>query len=183
MSGLLLLSSSNCVFPMPSKYVFVKEYTVQAHNRLIHTRTFKFICKQCSAPTVRETFGSRPLYCEECRPPKSKTIKATPNPKKSQPTSRKRSIAPSHKIAGKYSNSKETPSSFQPTHNLVVTASGEKIPVALVPTQTPELFRVHTVDNWGSHSPIEYDTKRGLLAQGQPLVTSTLEALSPKPDE
>jgi hypothetical protein len=77
--------SSNCVFPMPSKYVFVKEYTVQAHNRLIHTRTFKFICKQCSAPTVRETYGSRPLYCEECRPPKSKIIPTTSNPKKSQP--------------------------------------------------------------------------------------------------
>jgi len=167
---------------MPSKYVFVKEYTVQAHNRLIHTRTFKFICKQCSAPTVRETFGSRPLYCEQCRPPKPKTIKATTNPKKSQPKKPKRSITPSHKIAGKHSNTEETPSRFQPTHNLVVTASGEKIPVALVPTQTPELFSVHTADNWGGHSPIEYDTKRGLLSEGQPLVTSTLEALSPKPD-
>jgi len=73
--------SSNCVFPMPSKYVFVKEYTVQAHNRLIHTRTFKFICKQCSAPTVRETYGSRPLYCEECRPPKSKIIEKVPTQK------------------------------------------------------------------------------------------------------
>jgi hypothetical protein len=168
---------------MPSKYVFVKEYTVQAHNRLIHTRTFKFICKQCSAPTVRETYGSRPLYCEECRPPKSKIIKATSNPKKSQPQKPKRSMAPSHKQAGKHSNTEETPSRFQPTHNLVATASGEKILVALVPTQTPELFSVHTADTWGSHSPIEYDTKRGLLSLGQPLVTSTLDALSPNPDE
>jgi hypothetical protein len=47
--------------------------------------------------------------------------------------------------------------------------------VALVPTQTPELFTVHTASTWGSHSPIEYDTKRGLLSQGQPLVNSTLE--------
>ena len=168
---------------MPSKYVFVKEYTVQAHNRLIHTRTFKFICKQCSSPTVRETYGSRPLYCEQCRPPKPKTIKATTNPKKSQPSKPKRSMAPPHKIAGKHSNREETPSSFKPTHNLVATASGEKIPVALVPTETPELFSVHTADNWGGDSPIFYDTKRGLLSQGQPLVTSTLEALSSEQDE
>jgi hypothetical protein len=47
--------------------------------------------------------------------------------------------------------------------------------VALVSTHTPELFCVHTADTWGSHSPIEYDTKRGLLSQGQPLVHSTLE--------
>ncbi len=168
---------------MPSKYVFVKEYTVQAHNRLIHTRTFKFICKQCSAPTVRETYGSRPLYCEQCRPPKPKTIKATTNPKKSQPSKPKRSMASPHKIANTNSNREETPSSFKPTHNLVATASGEKIPVALVPTETPELFCVHTADTWGSNSPIEYDTKRGLLSQGQPLVTSTLEALSKEKDE
>jgi hypothetical protein len=164
---------------MPSKYVFVKEYTVQAHSRLIHTRTFKFICKQCSSPTVRETYGSRPLYCEECRPPKPKTIKATTNPKKSQPKEPKRSIARPHKIANTNSNTEVPPSSFKPTHNLAATASGEKIPVALVPTETPELFSVHTADTWGSHSPIFYDTKRGLLSQGQPLVTSTLEALSP----
>jgi hypothetical protein len=47
--------------------------------------------------------------------------------------------------------------------------------VALVPTQTPSLFTVHTADTWGGNSPIEYDTKRGLLSQGQPLVNSTLE--------
>jgi hypothetical protein len=51
--------------------------------------------------------------------------------------------------------------------------------VALVPTETPELFTVHTADTWGSNSPIFYDTKRGLLSRGQPLVASTLEALSP----
>ena len=159
---------------MASKYVFVREYTVQAHNRLIHTRTFKFICKQCSAPTVRETFGSRPLYCEQCRPPKPKTIKATINPKNTQPKTPSRSIVSPSQKAFKDSFLQEIPSSFNPTHSLVATASGEKIPVALVPTQTPELFTVHTADTWGSHSPIEYDTKRGLLSQGQPLVNSTL---------
>ena len=159
---------------MPSKYVFVREYTVQAHSRLIHTRIFKFICKQCSAPTVRETYGSRPLYCEQCRPPKPKTVKATDSPKKSQPKKPKRSIAPPHKIAGLHSDTKVPPSSFKPTHSLVATTSGEKIPVALVPTQTPELFCVHTADTWGGNSPLEYDTKRGLLSQGQPLVNSTL---------
>jgi hypothetical protein len=160
---------------MASKYVFVREYTVQAHSRLIHARIFKFICKQCSAPTVRETFGSRPLYCEQCRPPKPKTIKATTNPKKSQPKTPKPSSSPSSPKVGKLSNTQETPSSFNPTHSLVATASGEKIPVALVPTQTPKLFTVHTASTWGSHSPIEYDTSRGLLSQGQPLVNSTLE--------
>ncbi len=160
---------------MASKYVFVREYTVQAHSRLIHARIFKFICKQCSAPTVRETFGSRPLYCEQCRPPKAKTIKATTNSQKSQPKEPKPSSSPSSPKVGKLSNTQETPSSFNPTHSLVATASGEKIPVALVPTQTPKLFTVHTASTWGSHSPIEYDTSRGLLSQGQPLVNSTLE--------
>lgn len=159
---------------MASKYVFVREYTVQAHSRLIHARIFKFICKQCSAPTVRETFGSRPLYCEQCRPPKPKTIKAT-NPKKAQPKTPKPSSSPPSLVTGKHSFTKETLLRFNPTHRLVTTASGEKIPVALVPTQTPELFTVHTASTWGSHSPIEYDTKRGLLSQGQPLVNSTLE--------
>jgi len=58
---------------MPSKQVEVKEYTVRAHKRLIHTRTYKFICKECHQPTVRESYATlRPLYCEICRPSKSK---------------------------------------------------------------------------------------------------------------
>ncbi len=58
---------------MASKQVQVKEYTVRAHKRLIHTRTYKFICKQCNQPTVRESYATlRPLYCEICRPSKSK---------------------------------------------------------------------------------------------------------------
>ncbi|MDJ0718378.1 MAG: hypothetical protein QNJ54_29820 [Prochloraceae cyanobacterium] len=57
---------------MSSKYVQVKEYTVRAHHRLIHTRIYKFICKGCKQPTSRETFGGKPLYCDICRPTKPK---------------------------------------------------------------------------------------------------------------
>ncbi|WP_238360567.1 hypothetical protein [Iningainema tapete] len=54
---------------MASKYIDIKEYTVRAHKRLIHTRVFNFVCKECQQTTKRETFGPRPLYCEICRPP------------------------------------------------------------------------------------------------------------------
>ncbi|QHG20367.1 hypothetical protein [Nostoc sp. ATCC 53789] len=54
---------------MPSKTIEVREYTVRAHKREIHTRVFNFVCKQCEQSTQRETFGVRPLYCEKCRPP------------------------------------------------------------------------------------------------------------------
>ncbi|OYD87464.1 hypothetical protein CDG77_29290 [Nostoc sp. 'Peltigera membranacea cyanobiont' 213] len=56
---------------MPSKTIEVREYTVRAHKREIHTRVFNFVCKQCEQPTQRETFGVRPLYCETCRPPQA----------------------------------------------------------------------------------------------------------------
>ena len=56
---------------MASKYVDVREYTVRAHKRLIHTRVFNFVCKECNQSTKRETFGPRPLYCEKCRPPQA----------------------------------------------------------------------------------------------------------------
>ncbi|WP_341530022.1 hypothetical protein WKK05_12375 [Nostoc sp. UHCC 0302] len=62
---------------MPSKTIEVREYTVRAHKREIHTRVFNFICQQCQEPTQRETFGPRPLYCEKCRapqPPKKSTV-------------------------------------------------------------------------------------------------------------
>ncbi|MBW4617689.1 MAG: hypothetical protein KME21_31770 [Desmonostoc vinosum HA7617-LM4] len=62
---------------MPSsKIIEVREYTVRAHKREIHTRTFNFVCKQCEQSTQRETFGPRPLYCERCRPsqPPKKTV-------------------------------------------------------------------------------------------------------------
>ena len=54
---------------MPSKFIDVREYTVRAHKRVIHTRVFNFVCKECNQATKRETFGTRPLYCESCRPP------------------------------------------------------------------------------------------------------------------
>jgi DNA replicative helicase MCM subunit Mcm2 (Cdc46/Mcm family) len=56
---------------MASKLIEVREYTVRAHKREIHTRVFNFVCKQCDAPTKRETYGTRPLYCEVCRPPQA----------------------------------------------------------------------------------------------------------------
>jgi hypothetical protein len=58
---------------MPSKRIHVREYTVRAHERVIHTRIYKFICASCQQPTQRESFGPRPLYCETCRPPHSRT--------------------------------------------------------------------------------------------------------------
>lgn len=62
---------------MASKIIEVREYTVRAHKREIHTRVFNFVCKQCDQPTTRETFGVRPLYCEQCRPlqpPRKSTV-------------------------------------------------------------------------------------------------------------
>ncbi|MEA5621071.1 hypothetical protein VB711_25025 [Cronbergia sp. UHCC 0137] len=66
---------------MATKLIDVREYTVRAHKRLIHTRVFNFVCKECNQTTKRETFGPRPLYCESCRPPQS--------PKRSSQESRK----------------------------------------------------------------------------------------------
>ncbi|MGL4619968.1 MAG: hypothetical protein ACRCZS_13050 [Chroococcidiopsis sp.] len=68
---------------MPSKKVFVREYKVRAHERTIHTRLYKFICQQCSQPTERESYGSRPLYCEICRPPSGRIDE--PNHRKKKP--------------------------------------------------------------------------------------------------
>ncbi len=71
---------------MASKVIDVREYTVRAHKREIHTRVFNFVCKQCNETTKRETFGTRPLYCEQCRPPQApkklqaQTKKAKPRP-------------------------------------------------------------------------------------------------------
>ncbi|WP_353931557.1 hypothetical protein WJM97_02935 [Okeanomitos corallinicola TIOX110] len=66
---------------MATKIIDVREYTVRAHKRQIHTRIFNFVCKECNQATKRETFGPRPLYCESCRPPQP--------PKKSVQASRK----------------------------------------------------------------------------------------------
>ena len=57
---------------MPSKTVKVREYTVRAHERVIKTRLYKFICAQCDQMTKRESYGPRPRYCETCRPPVAK---------------------------------------------------------------------------------------------------------------
>ncbi|MEH2311297.1 MAG: hypothetical protein V7K35_07820 [Nostoc sp.] len=62
---------------MPSKIIEVREYTVRAQKREIHTRFFNFGCKQCEQPTQREAFGIRPLYCQKCRspqPPKKSVV-------------------------------------------------------------------------------------------------------------
>ena len=58
---------------MPSKTVKVGEYTVRAHERVIKTRLYKFICAQCDRKTTRESYGPRPKCCETCRPPVSTT--------------------------------------------------------------------------------------------------------------
>ncbi len=71
---------------MATKLINVREYTVRAHQRVIHTRVFNFVCKECNQATKRETFGPRPLYCESCRPPQppkkspQPSAKAKPRP-------------------------------------------------------------------------------------------------------
>lgn len=62
---------------MPSKKVHVREYTVRAHERVIKTRLYKFICAQCDQMTKRESYGPRPLYCETCRPPATEKVRKT----------------------------------------------------------------------------------------------------------
>ncbi|MBW4614398.1 MAG: hypothetical protein KME21_14230 [Desmonostoc vinosum HA7617-LM4] len=66
---------------MASKIIDVREYTVRAHKREIHTRVFHFLCKECNQATTRETFGTRPLYCEKCRPPQPPKKSLQPNQK------------------------------------------------------------------------------------------------------
>ena len=61
---------------MASKHVEVREYTVRAHKRQIHTRIFRFVCKNCDQVSERETYGLGPKYCENCRPPKPISSKA-----------------------------------------------------------------------------------------------------------
>lgn len=84
MSLTYLLQLSAYFTFMPSKKVFVREYTVRAHERVIHTRLYKFICASCRQPTERESYGPRPLYCLECRPPVSHT-EVTHKKKKPKP--------------------------------------------------------------------------------------------------
>lgn len=52
---------------MPSKKIHVREYTVRAHDRTIHTRTFKFICSFCNETCERETYATAcPKYGNQC---------------------------------------------------------------------------------------------------------------------
>lgn len=68
---------------MPSKRIHVSSYTVRAHERMIHTRLYKFICADCQQATERQSYGPRPLYCEVCRPSYSRS---QPIAKKKKPT-------------------------------------------------------------------------------------------------
>ncbi len=48
-----------------------KVINVRAHQRTIHTRLYKFICRGCSHKAERECYpGRNPVYCTSCRPPK-----------------------------------------------------------------------------------------------------------------
>lgn len=70
---------------MPSKRVHVREYFVRAHERVIQSRRYKIICRGCNQSTERESYGPRPLYCEECRPPFSRTKLTSANKKRPRP--------------------------------------------------------------------------------------------------
>jgi len=56
---------------LPKKLNRTKVVPVRAHERLLYCREYYFICKGCQRDVSRESFGSRPFYCLQCRPPKS----------------------------------------------------------------------------------------------------------------
>ncbi|NEO30128.1 MAG: hypothetical protein F6K36_06740 [Symploca sp. SIO3C6] len=61
---------------MPSKDVYVREYTVRAHKRKIHTRVYKFICHFCNSPVERETYATCcPKYGNNCQGVASKCLR------------------------------------------------------------------------------------------------------------
>ncbi|MDV3002688.1 MAG: hypothetical protein N5P05_004343 (plasmid) [Chroococcopsis gigantea SAG 12.99] len=61
---------------MPSKKIKVREYTVRAHERIIHTRTFKLVCSFCDAECERETYATAcPQYGNKCGGIKSKCLR------------------------------------------------------------------------------------------------------------
>ncbi|MBD2249450.1 hypothetical protein [Nostoc sp. FACHB-888] len=41
----ILINRTAITEPMPSKTIEVREYTVRAHKREIHTRVFNFVCR------------------------------------------------------------------------------------------------------------------------------------------
>ena len=52
---------------MPSKKVHVREYTVRAHDRTIHTRVYKLVCSFCLSECERETYATAcPKYGNQC---------------------------------------------------------------------------------------------------------------------
>lgn len=59
-----------------TKIIEVREYTVRAHKRMIHTRVFNFVCGKCNKAVSRETYGPRPHYCERCSPPKGTSLRS-----------------------------------------------------------------------------------------------------------
>ena len=82
--GNILGTVTQCFSPMLSKKVHVRAYTVKAHERVIRTRIYKFICEKCDQVTTRESYGPMPMYCESCRPPAAKT-KVVKKKKKPRP--------------------------------------------------------------------------------------------------
>jgi len=61
---------------MPSKKIRVREYTVRAHERTIHTRKFKFICSFCNETCERETYATAcPMYGNACDGVKGKCLR------------------------------------------------------------------------------------------------------------
>ena len=155
---------------MPSKYVFVNEYTVRSHHRLIHTRIYKFICKQCKQPTVRETFGGKPLYCDVCRPPKksrSKKSTTSSNNNNNKVTNNKQK---SPQLRGKFLPD------FQPTHYMIDRSSDNSTPVRLLPSDRRGRQIVDT--GYSQRAKIEYDPKRGLLIDNSPAINLVLEAIA-----
>ncbi|NES82074.1 MAG: hypothetical protein F6K10_12090 [Moorea sp. SIO2B7] len=157
---------------MRSKYVHVRAYTVRAHNRLIRTRTYKFICKQCKQATTRETFGGRPLYCDVCRPPKKRpsitivdsTASKTSNPSQTDNNLHKQIIEPP-----------EIPIGFEATHYMINRDNQQIIPVRLIPKGKKGRFLVET--GQPGKVKLEYEEKRGLFAGNSSIINCTLEPI------
>ncbi|WP_071819378.1 hypothetical protein [Gloeothece citriformis] len=61
---------------MPSKKVYVKEYTIKAHYRTIHTRIFQLVCSFCHDACERETYATTcPKYGNQCNGVASKCLR------------------------------------------------------------------------------------------------------------
>jgi hypothetical protein len=52
---------------MESKKIQVREYTVRAHTRTIHTREYQLICQFCYEEAERESYATCcPKYGNKC---------------------------------------------------------------------------------------------------------------------